>query len=210
MTTEHTYTNDWPEIIAQLDKLSHTAVAIGYFGDSADSKLLTIVKANEYGAHIQPKNGSWLTIPTKDTPMGTDGGPMSARDIPGLFRPQGKNVLATSNGNGDLKIMFYLVKEVTIPARPFIRTAMIENQNKYRNLIIKGINGIMSGDTTANQLLMKLGAIAVADIQKKMIGWSDPGNAPATVERKGSNNPLVDKGILTRSVKFVITEGWQD
>lgn len=208
--TELRIDNKWPEIFKQFDILNRSYVAIGFFSSSEDSKLLTIVRANEYGApHIQPKNGEWLTIPTKDTPMGDDGGPMPAREIPGLFRPKGKNVLAVPNGN-KFKIVYILVKEVTIPPRPFIRTAKIQNEKKYQRMVMNGIGQIIDGSMTAKELLTILGETAKNDIRRQMVAWSDPANAPATIDRKGTNNPLVDKGILTRNVECRILEGWHE
>lgn len=208
--TADVFEDRWPQIFKEFDKLNRMYVAIGYFGESNESQLLTIVRSNEYGAFIHPKNGEWLTIPTKDTPVGPDGGPMPARQIPGLFRPKGKNILAVSKG-GDLTVMYTLVKEVRIPARPFIRTALIKNTDKYRSMILSRIGLIIDGNSTARILLNQLGAVAVSDIRREMIGWSTPGNAPATIERKGTNNPLVDKGILSRAVTYKVIEGsWHD
>lgn len=208
--TELRIDNKWPEIFKQFDILNRSYVAIGFFSSSEDSKLLTIVRANEYGApHIQPKNGSWLTIPTKDTPVGADGGPMPAREITGVFRPKGKNVLAVRNGN-KFKIVYILVKEVTIPPRPFIRTAKIQNEKKYQRMVMNGIGQIIDGSMTAKELLTILGETAKNDIRRQMVAWSDPANAGATVARKGANNPLVDKGILARNVGFRILEGWHE
>lgn len=199
--------NRWPDVIKEFDKLNNLYVAVGFFAEGEDAQLLTIVRANEYGAHIQPRNGAWLTIPTKDTPMGSDGGPMPAREIPGVFRPGDKHVLAVADGSGGLKIVYYLVKEVTIPARPFIRTALIDSADDYRRIVLNGVAKITAGKMTARQLMEILGNLAVASIRKQMVGWSKPGNAPATTERKGTNNPLVDKGILTRSVTYKVLEG---
>lgn len=202
--------NRWPEIIKQFEKLNRSALAIGFFADSANSKLLTIVRANEFSAHIKPKNGGWLTIPTKNTPVGSDGGPMPVREIPGVFRPKGKNILAVSNGSGNLTVVYLLVKEVYIPPRPFIRTAMTENKQKYEDMFKSGLGKIIGEGMTAKELLDVIGHTAVADIRKQMVKWSDPPNAPATIERKGTNNPLVDKGILGRNVEYRIAERWHD
>ena len=208
MSKEKSLTNRWPKIIKQLEKLNRLSVGVGYFSEDGNAQLLIIARANEYGAHIQPKNGQWLTIPTKDTPTGSDGGPMSPHEIKGLFRPGDKHVLAVNQG-GQLTIMYYLVKDVTIPARPFIRTAMIENQKKYEQQIIHGIDSIIAGENTAHSLMKKIGLKAEADIKLQMVSWSKPGNAPATIDLKhGANNPLVNKGILSRAVTSMVMEGW--
>ncbi|MBD5430139.1 hypothetical protein [Lactobacillus sp.] len=192
----------WKKAIQELKKLNNYQVAIGFFGER-DSRLLTIVRANEYGAHIRPKNGQWLTIPTKEAEDGDNGLPRSAKEIKGLFRPKGKNILCV-NRDGKLVVMYYLVKSVDIPARPFIRTAWIENKGKYASLIKSGIESICFENGTAEKLLKKLGETAASDIRKASIKLSKPSNAPVTVERKGSNNPLVDTGELQKRVTYKI------
>ena len=197
-----TGSNNWDHVLKELKKLNRYQVAVGFFGER-NSKLLTIVRANEYGAHIQPVNGQYLTIPTSKVPTGTDGLPARAKDIQGLFRPKGKNILCVSKG-GELVVYYYLVKQVAIPARPFIRTAFIENQKKYKRYIIAGLNHITFDNDTASALLNRLGTVCVADIRKSSIKWAKPANAPATIERKKSSNPLVDTGNLQRSVTYKI------
>lgn len=193
----------WVKVEQELKKLAQYQVIVGFFGER-NSKLLTIVRANEYGAHISPKNGKWLTIPTANVPDGSDGLPASPRDIKGLFRPKGKNVLCI-NKNGNLVVMFYLKKSVDIPSRPFIRTAWVNNKDKYTEMIKKGVERICFNGWTAKKLLSQLGETAATDIKKSSIEWLTPKNAPATVERKkGSNDPLVDTGNLQRSVTYKI------
>lgn len=51
--------------IRELEKLNHYQVLIGYFGER-NGTLLTIVRANEYGAHIVPKKGEYLYVPSVD------------------------------------------------------------------------------------------------------------------------------------------------
>ena len=194
--------NNWDNVLKELDKLNKMQVIIGFFGEK-NSRLLTIVRANEYGAHIVPKNGKWLTIPTKAVPDGSDGLPMSARNIPGLFRPKGKNILCI-NQDGELVTYFYLVKSVDIPSRPFMRTGFMKNKAKYKNMIEQGMMEITQGKITAMQLYDRLGTIAVSDMRDSLVRWKDPKNAPATIERKGSANPLVDTGNMARSITYKI------
>lgn len=42
-------------------------VAVGFFGEN-DAKLLMIVRAQEYGAFIKPKNGKYLMVPKGKKP----------------------------------------------------------------------------------------------------------------------------------------------
>lgn len=53
------------KIEKELDYLKRNQVAVGFFG-SDDSQLLTVVRANEYGAHIVPKKAKYLWVPSKN------------------------------------------------------------------------------------------------------------------------------------------------
>lgn len=194
----------WNKVIKELDYLNSHQVAIGFFGER-DSKLLTIVRANEYGAHIKPKKGEWLVIPSKNVPDGSNGLPASSKEIKGLFRPKGKNVLCV-NKNGKLVVMYYLKKSVDIPSRPFIRMAWLENKNKYGKMVKSGMEKILFHNGSAVKLLKQLGEIAQADIKKASIKLSKPANAPLTIDNKGSDNPLVDTGDLQHRITYKIIE----
>lgn len=159
------------KVAEELNYLKTHVVIIGFFG-SNDSKLLTIVRANEFGAHIQPKNGQYLYVPYK----GDDG-----------------------------KKHFYKLKEVNIPARPFIRNAARDNRKKYKQYITLGVKMIIEGKKTGEQLLNELGRMGVAYIQNSSRKLYQPKNAPLTIANKKSDNPLVDTGELQRKVTYKIT-----
>lgn len=198
--------NEIPRILKELDKLNQLQIEIGVFG-SDDSYMSMIARVNEFGANIRPKNGKFLTIPTKWAKG------RKARDIEGLYRPFGKgrkplNILVVDGGPEPNRfgntVMFYLVKEVNIPERSFIRSTFDEKLNEwaeYLNLLIgKIIRGSESGDSVAE----KVGARIQRDIQRKIRETSEPGNAAATIARKGSNNPLIDTGRLRQSVTYKV------
>lgn len=167
---------NFDKAIKEFNKLNQYEVAVGFFGDR-DAELLTIVRANEYGAHIQPKRGEYLYVPY----IGDDN-----------------------------KKHFYKLKSVTIPARPFIRQAWMNNQKKYKRIITAGLDEILSGKTTAMKLLNKLGQESVADIRNSATNWFKTGsqnthNAPLTIaNKKGNDRPLVDTGELQRKVTYKI------
>lgn len=193
----------YEKILAELKKVNEHELAIGFFGER-ESLLLTIVRANEYGAHIVPKNKQFLTIPTRKAKQG--GKILKPSEIDGLFRPKGKNVLVKQEGkrNPHLEVYFYLVKQVTIPARPFIRTTQAENNAKYKAMFSAGVKQIILGNMTADQLFDQVGTTAVADMQNMIRKIKSPANAPATVELKKSDNPLIDSGDMLRKVTYEV------
>lgn len=196
--------NRLPWIIDQLKRLNHMTVRVGALkatGGRSESYMEMIAMANENGVpHIRPKNGQWLTIPTKLA------GTRRASEIPGLFKPKGKKILAKSNVNGKLDVYFYLTKEVSIPKRPFLENAFNHNvDTKWADLVERDVGKVMDDDMTAHEVMDDLGRQMVKDVQRE-IKVMKPGNAPATVDRKGSNNPLIDTGALYRSIDWTVDE----
>lgn len=190
------------KIEKELDYLKRNQVAVGFFG-SDDSQLLTVVRANEYGAHIVPKKAKYLWVPSKNA-IKRYGKNVRARDVSGLFISPGKHVACVEEG-GKLVVYFYLLEESNIPARPFLRKSLEENSSKYGRMIKSGIEGILYNEKTGKELLSKLGVTAVADIRATLTRWTKPGNAPLTVSnKKGQNNPLTDTGMLPKRVTWKI------
>lgn len=208
--------SDWDAIKHEIDILNRYIVVIGFWGND---RLIEIVSALEYGADIRPKNGNWLTIPSKDDELGDDGLPMSVSEWnekhpeQKLFRPGGTGrVLAVTDKSSDrgFKVIFFLMKQVKIPARPFLRKTSIENEDKYVRLVKVGVERIFDGRATGKGLLDLLGHTAVSDIRKEMRLLYKPGNAPVTIENKGFNDPLIGKraggqgGALINKITYKI------
>lgn len=203
---------DFNKITKELKYLKTHEVQIGFFGDR-DGHLLTIVRANEYGAKIVPHNKSGkLWIPSREAirKYGKSVKPSDVKDlfVAGSKKVDGKKVLGKSAGiieNGKYVVLFYLLDHVRIPARPFLRKAFYDNQRKYRRLVKVGIDEIVYDDKTGHDLLVKLGKTGVSDVRESIRRWTKPGNAPLTIDNKrGTNNPLVDTGRLIKSVTYKI------
>lgn len=212
MTLKKNGNIDFSKITKELKYLKTHEVQIGFFGDR-DGQLLTIVRANEYGAKIVPHNKSGkLWIPSREAikRYGKSVKPSDVKDlfVAGSKKVNGKKVLGKSAGiteNGKYVVLFYLLDHVRIPARPFLRKAFYDNQHKYRRLVKVGIDEIVYDDKTGHDLLVKLGKAGVSDVRESIRRWTKPGNAPLTIDNKrGQNNPLVDTGKLSQAVTYKI------
>lgn len=212
MTLKKNGNIDFNKITKELKYLKTHEVQIGFWGDR-DGHLLTIVRANEYGANIVAHNNSGkLWIPSREA-IRKYGKSVKPSDVEDLFvagskKVDGKKVLGKSAGvieNGKYVVLFYLLDHVRIPARPFLRKAFYDNQRKYRRLVKVGIDEIVYDDKTGHDLLVKLGKTGVSDVRESIRRWTKPGNAPLTIDnKKGQNNPLVDTGKLIKSVTYKI------
>ena len=208
MTLKKNGNIDFNKITKELKYLKTHEVQIGFFGDR-DGHLLTVVRANEYGAKIVPHNKSGkLWIPSREA-IKRYGKSVTAKDVASklgkAFFVARSRKSAGVIENKKYVVLFYLLDHVRIPARPFLRKAFYDNQRKYRRLVKVGIDEIVYDDKTGHDLLVKLGKAGVSDVRESIRRWTKPGNAPLTIDNKrGTNNPLVDTGSLIKHVTYKI------
>lgn len=87
-----------------------------------------------------------------------------------------------------------------IPPRPWLDVGVQSGSADYLSIIEN------NSDDMDNALNM-IGLIAVGKVQQYMTELQDPPNAPSTVKKKGSSNPLIDTGALRQSVTYSIVDG---
>jgi hypothetical protein len=189
--------NNLPRVIGALDDLNKLSVEIGVFA-SDDSFYAMLANVHEFGITIRAK-GKALTIPTKEAKG------RKARDIPGLFQPKGKNILAVQDGD-NLITMFILVRSVTIPERSFVRSTFDEKNDDWVAFVKEQIQQILDLKITASTMYDRLGALIASDIQDKITTLKSPSNAKITIDNKGSSNPLVDTGGLRARVTWRVVK----
>lgn len=187
-------TNRIPQVRRELELLSRQRVIVGV--PLGDKFLQMVASVNETGKVITAKK-SWLTIPTRAAKG------RKPREIVGLFKPKGKNVLAIKSADG-IEVMFVLKKQVVIPPRPFITQTYMHNIDDYRLMMRNGAREIIQGKQAAHGVQNKIGRRVSNDIKMALLRFSNPANAPLTVANKGSNNPLMDTGTLIGSITWVI------
>jgi hypothetical protein len=186
-----------PDLIKALEELNKYSVEIGIFA-SDDSFYAMIANVHEFGITIRAK-GKALTIPTAEAKG------RKASEIPELFRPKGKNILAVQEGD-KLVTMFILVKSVTIPERSFVRSTFDEKNDDWVKFVEGQLQQIVDLKIKGKTLYERLGALIAADIQDKITTLKSPANAKLTIDNKGSSNPLVDTGGLRARVTWRVVK----
>jgi hypothetical protein len=94
-----------------------------------------------------------------------------------------------------------------IPERSFLRAAFDDHKPEIDRLIETGKNGIFSGKGDVKSVLDTVGQIAVRFSQNHIKARIDPANSPATIARKGSDVPLIDKAQMIQSIRRVVVVG---
>lgn len=91
-----------------------------------------------------------------------------------------------------------------MPARPFFRT-MIESKSPRWGFAL-GQN-LRATNYNAVAAMTRMGIGIQGQLTASIREWSSPPNAPYTQKVKGFNDPLVDEGIMLRSVDYQVTGG---
>ncbi len=92
------------------------------------------------------------------------------------------------------------------PSRPFMRKSVDENADKINAFLKAQLKKLARGETTAEQILKAVGVFQKGLVQAKIKDGDFEPNAPRTIQRKGSDKPLIDTGRMRQSVNFVITQ----
>lgn len=92
-----------------------------------------------------------------------------------------------------------------IPARPFFRTSWERNKKAYKKDLVDFYRNILNGKVQDAEVFFDiLGAKASNRLKMDIVAFSDPPNAPSTIARKKSSNPLIDTGRLKASVSWEV------
>ena len=91
----------------------------------------------------------------------------------------------------------------TADPRPFFRTTVWENKKNW----VLSVQNLMKQHDNPQQVMGLIGEHMKGNIVQGLVSFSDPKNADSTERAKGFNNPLIDKGILMRSISFEVGEG---
>lgn len=166
------------------DNANH--VDIGIQSDESE-QLIIIAAANEFGAEI-------------NHPGGTSYGYRTKKDA-----SSGK-VSFLKRGKGYMEIGVTKPHKIIIPARSYIRSTVDENEDKYFKDSESLSKQMLDQKIDKHQALTLMGQTIEADIKNKIISVKEPPNAPSTIRKKGSANPLVNKGLLGQSIRYAVNK----
>ena len=89
---------------------------------------------------------------------------------------------------------------VAIPERPFFRNALRRSLDPVRELVAERVD---PRKMEVDPLLAdEVGAYVAGQVQSEIVRLREPSNASSTIARKGSSNPLIDKGKMRQSVTW--------
>lgn len=185
-----------PEISETVETMGERKVKVG----ALKGNHAWLAGIHEYGAHITAKNAKYLTVPVHPKAKGKKAGAFN--DLWTLKANSGELFLCRNKGKNDFEVLYWLTKSVKIPERSFLRTGHDENVNRVITQTERAIGQVAAGKMSVDDMLDVYGEQMAASIKKYIRDLSSPPNSNATVETKGSSNPLVDTGGLIESIHW--------
>lgn len=91
------------------------------------------------------------------------------------------------------------------PSRPFMRQSF-ENHEDELHALCRMANESIKNGGTAEDALQRIGIACKGLVQEEIKNGEFEPNSPITIERKGSDKPLIDSGLMRQSVNFVVTK----
>lgn len=188
--------NHIPYALKELEILNHSTIVAGV--PQGNDHLNMIALVQEQGKTIHAKNYPYLVVPTGNAQG------RKTSEIVGLYQRGHALGIDDKSQPYGFKVMFVLRKSITIKPRPFLRQTLHHHEKEWTNLLKECTYEIMMGRLTAKETQAKIGNRMVKDIKETLTKMSSPKNAPLTEERKGFNDPLIDKGQLRKSIQWFI------
>lgn len=91
---------------------------------------------------------------------------------------------------------------ISIPERSFLRTTFDEKNEEWISFFKSQLKHVLALRMDVQTLFNRLGARMVGDVQEKITDLDAPPNAPSTIAKKGSSNPLIDTGGLRMRITY--------
>lgn len=89
------------------------------------------------------------------------------------------------------------------PARPFMRQSF-EKHEKELQAACDRVNQVLAQGGTAESALNELGVFLKGLVQEEIVEGGFEPNAPSTIRKKGSEQPLIDTSYMRQSVNYVV------
>ena len=90
----------------------------------------------------------------------------------------------------------------TSPVRAFFRTTVSEQKKNW----VLSVQNLMKIHNDPKQVMGLIGVHMQEQIVQSINTWSDPPNSAYTIAKKGFDKPLVETGLLMRSIKSEVGE----
>lgn len=98
----------------------------------------------------------------------------------------------------------------TIPPRPFLSATLDGRLSEVQAIVRRVARAVLDGKLEADQGLALLGQWGRDRVIQQIVNRSFEKNADSTIEKKGSDMPLVDTGQLKSTISYVVQMGEEE
>lgn len=200
-------------LMRRLQKGDHrvlVGVPAGAGNEENGLSLAAVAAINEFGAHVAPHSRIHRQLLRRSTRSGRFVG--AAEEYIGTRGPgKGKQgpaqqVTKTRNAHAILQLAKPATFEngITIPERPFLRGGIHANLDRFSRLSARLLRNVAKGAQTLRGALELVGHDAAGAVKKFITSGALQSNAPSTIKKKGSSQPLVDDAQLRQSITSVV------
>ena len=91
------------------------------------------------------------------------------------------------------------------PSRPFMKQSF-ENHEDFLKAACERVNQSINSGHSVEDALNELGVGLKGLVQEEIVDGDFAPNAPATINQKGSDKPLIEAGGMRQSVNYVVRE----
>lgn len=106
-------------------------------------------------------------------------------------------------GTGHMELGVTGPHKINIPARPWLEPGVASGTDE----ILKTIQDGVEQGKDMDAILETVGVVAAGAVRVYMTELKSPPNAPSTIRKKGSANPLIDTGAMRQSVTHQVQSG---
>lgn len=106
-------------------------------------------------------------------------------------------------GTGYMELGVTGPHKINIPARPWLEPGVASATDEVLKTIQDGVEQGKDMDA----ILETVGVVAAGAVRVYMTELKTPPNAPSTIRKKGSANPLIDSGAMRQSVTHKVQGG---
>ena len=93
-----------------------------------------------------------------------------------------------------------------IPERSFLRASFDSRKKKFEEQGARLLKQVIVKGMSADAFFNAYGEYLVAQVRDYMVKLRYPANAPSTIKKKGSSNPLIDEGRLLGSIEWRVVK----
>lgn len=95
---------------------------------------------------------------------------------------------------------------ITVPPRPWMSDVAFSQQSSVASVMRDVAYEVVGGESDAKSGLQQIADDYAQRLVDSVVRWTSPPNAPATIEKKGFDDPLIETGRLRDSLKGTVRE----